>query len=244
MGQLTVADWPILAAAVLALVAAGAVQGAIGFGFNMLAAPVLAVLDARFVPGPMLLLAMLVCVGGAWREIDALDRRGLGYALTGRLMAAMPAVLCLGLLSAATFSLVFGIIVLLAVAASVWGPKLAPTPVALVSAGAVSGFMGTLTAIGAAPMAMVYQNADGRMVRATLNAFFVVGGAISLAALALGERMGWGDLVLTIGLVPFAFVGFALSGPLRRLLDKGRIRVAVLTVSALSGLVLIVRGLT
>ncbi|MEM7566375.1 MAG: sulfite exporter TauE/SafE family protein [Pseudomonadota bacterium] len=243
MEQVMGTDWPVLAAAIVALVAAGAVQGSVGFGFNMLSAPLLALIDPRFVPGPMLLLALLVCIGGAWRERGAIEARGLSFALTGRLLAAGPAVLCLGLLSEGTFSAVFGGVVLIAVALVAAGHTVARTPSTLLAAGAISGFMGSLTAIGAPPIAMVYQSAAGPVMRANLNAFFVVGGLISLAALWLVGEMGAHDLLLVAILTPFAALGFAVSGPLRPILDKGRTRMAVLVVSGLSGAVLFARGI-
>ena len=59
-------------AAILTVFCAGAIQGATGFGFNMLAAPLLAIIDPAFVPGAMLLMATAVCIGGAIQERQAL----------------------------------------------------------------------------------------------------------------------------------------------------------------------------
>ena len=238
---LNLIDWPLLALAIIALIGAGAVQGSTGFGFNMLAAPILAVIDPIFVPGPMLMMAGLVCVGGMIREAPFIDRKGVTLSLAGRLIASILAVLCLGLLDEATFSLVFGAMVLFAVALSMAGLKIAPTPGALFAAGSASGFMGTLTSIGAPPMAMVYQNAQGPVMRATLSTFFVVGAGISLVALALGGQMGWSEFGLAALLTPFAFVGFFFSHWGRQFVDKGRVRLVVLTVSTASALILIAK---
>jgi len=240
---LNLVDWPLLALAIFALISAGAVQGSTGFGFNMLAAPILAVIDPIFVPGPMLMIAGLVCVGGMIREAGFIDRKGLALSLTGRLIASVVAVLCLGLLDEATFSLVFGVMVLLAVALFMAGLKIRPTHPALFTAGAASGFMGTLTSIGAPPMAIVYQDAPGPVMRATLNTFFVVGAGISLVALALGGQMNWSDFGLAALLAPFAFLGFFLSRWGRNFVDKGRLRIVVLTSSTASALVLIAKQL-
>lgn len=238
---LNLVDWPLLVLAIIALIGAGAVQGSAGFGFNMLAAPILAIIDPVFVPGPMLMLAVLVCVGGMIREARFIDRKGLTLSLTGRLIASVLAVLCLGLLDQATFSLVFGAMVLFAVALSMAGLRIAPTPAALFTAGSASGFMGTLTSIGAPPMAMVYQNAQGPVMRATLNTFFVVGSGISVAVLTLGGQMGWSEFGLAALLAPFAFVGFFFSHWGRRFVDKGRVRLVVLTISTASALILIAK---
>ncbi|WP_164897323.1 sulfite exporter TauE/SafE family protein [Sinorhizobium medicae] len=229
-------------AAALALVLAGAVQGSTGFGFNMLAAPMLAIIDAAFVPGPMLAMAIAVSAGGMVREWRDVSRQDLAFSLTGRLLAAGAAAFCLQLLSPDAFAAVFGLGVLFAVALSLLGLKIETTRRSLFFAGVLSGFMGTLTSIGAPPMAMVYQNTGGVRMRATLNAFFVVGGVISIAALFVAGSFGSSDLLLAGTMLPFAFLGFLLSGWGRRLVDRGHVKLVVLVVSAASGLVLLLRA--
>ncbi len=91
-------------------------------------------------------------------------------------------------------------------------------------------------------MAMVYQNTGGARMRATLNAFFVVGGVISIAALFVAGSFGSSDLLLAGTMLPFAFLGFLLSGWGRRLVDRGHVKLVVLVVSAASGLVLLLRA--
>lgn len=234
---------PGLAVAV-ALILAGAVQGSTGFGFNMLAAPLLAVIDPAFVPGPMLAMAILICIGGALRERSDINRQDLGYSLAGRVVSAGVAALCIGLLSPSAFSALFGGAVLLAVALSLIGWRVEPSPVSLFVAGTVSGFMGTLTSIGAAPMALVYQNAGAARMRSTLSAFFLFGGLVSIAALALAGRFGMRDLVLAGLMAPPAFLGFFLSGWGKQLVDRGQMKWIVLIVSALSGVILLWRAFT
>ncbi|WP_322885643.1 sulfite exporter TauE/SafE family protein (plasmid) [Sinorhizobium medicae] len=229
-------------AAALALVLAGAVQGSTGFGFNMLAAPMLAIIDAAFVPGPMLAMAIAVSAGGMVREWRDVSRQDLAFSLTGRLLAAGAAAFCLQLLSPDAFAAVFGLGVLFAVALSLLGLKIETTRRSLFFAGVLSGFMGTLTSIGAPPMAMVYQNTGGARMRATLNAFFVVGGVISIAALFVAGSFGSSDLLLAGTMLPFAVLGFLLSGWGRRLVDRGHVKLVVLVVSAASGLVLLLRA--
>ncbi|MGB3815447.1 MAG: sulfite exporter TauE/SafE family protein [Shinella sp.] len=226
-------------AVAIALIAAGAIQGSTGFGFNMLAAPLLAIIDPSFVPGPMLALATIVCIGGALREYADVHRRDLAFSLFGRVIAASLAALCLGLLSPQIFSALFGLSVLAAVVLSLVGLQIQATPKTLFAAGAISGFMGTLTSIGSAPMALVYQNTTGARMRATLNAFFVLGGLLSIIALALVGQFGRSDIVLAAFMTPPAFIGFLLSGYTRNLVDRGHVKTVVLVVSTLSGLTLL-----
>jgi uncharacterized membrane protein YfcA len=232
---------PAIAAAV-ALILAGAVQGSTGFGFNMLAAPMLAVINPAFVPGPMLAMAMVVSAGGMVREWSDINHADLTCALTGRLLSAGAAAFCLGLLSQAAFEAVFGFGVLFAVVLSLVGLRIEATRPSLFLAGALSGFMGTLTSIGAPPMAMVYQNTGGARMRATLNAFFVVGSVISIAALWLAGGFGPGDIVLAATLLPFALVGFLFSGWGKQIVDRGQVKMVVLVVSTASAVILLARA--
>lgn len=235
-------SWPGLAA-IVTVILAGAIQGATGFGFNMLSAPLLAIIDPAFVPGAIVTMSTLVCIGGALQERCAIDWRDLRHALAGRLIAALLATFAIGLMSSRAFSLVFGLAVLMGVALNLAGLRFPTTPRNLFCAGLVSGFMGTLTSIGAPPMAMVYQEADPARMRATLNAFFVVGGAISLVALWSGGHYGARDVALAMMLLPFALIGLMLSGWGRRLVHKGHVKRIVLTVSAASAAILLWRAL-
>lgn len=243
MDILTIVEWPLIVMAVLAVIAAGAVQGSTGFGFSMVAAPILALIDPAFIPVPMLMLALFVCIGGALRERSQIDGKGLHAALLGRIITSGLAVFCLGLVDQSTYSTLFAGLVLVAVFLSVVGPKLEANPKTLFIAGGVSGFMGTLTSIGAPPMAMVYQNSKGPVMRATLSAFFVFGAIISLVALALGGQVTLSSIGIGLLLLPFAMVGFAISNWGRFLVDKGKVRFIVLSISALSASLLVVREL-
>src|SRR5690606_9361217 len=107
----------------------------------------------------------------------------------------------------------------------------------------VSGYMGTITSVGAPPMAIVYQHAPGPQMRATMGAYFVVGSAMSLAALAAFDAFGWHDLMLSVKLVPAMVLGFAISGLMVRVIDRGHARAAVLTLCTASAGVLLVKAL-
>lgn len=71
----------------------------------------------------------------------------------------------------------------------------------------------------------------------------MIGVVMSLATLAVTGEFGTRDLELSVLVVPAAVVGFALSGPLRPLIDRGRTRPAVLGVSGLAATILLVRVL-
>ena len=229
---------------VTALVAgASCIQGAAGFGMGLVAAPILTLIDRSFVPAPVILAVLPLTVLVAFRDWTHLDRRGLVWAILGRLPGAVLGAFAAAALSPHALALFLGLAVLIAVLVSLVAPRVRPTPGALVSAGFASGFMGTTTSIGGPPIALVYQSSDGPTFRSTLATYFAVGAGISLAALAAAGQLGAHELRLGALLWPGVVLGFVLSKPLTRRLDDGWTRPMVLSISALAALALVAQEL-
>lgn len=227
----------------LILMVGALVQGTVGYGMNLVAAPALALIDPELVPVPLLLVSSTHALLTAARESSHTDWPGVGWTMLGRVPGTVLGVLAVALLPQGPFSLVVGLSVLLCVGLSLisWRPR--PTPRALVIAGVAGGTFGTAATIGGPPVALVYQHADGPTLRATMAAYFALGSIFSVVALAVGGQVHAEPLVKAAQLLPFLIAGFALSGPLRRYLDAGWTRTAVLVVAAASACALIVRGL-
>ena len=231
----------VIALVLVTVLVAGAacVQGAAGFGMALLAAPLLTLVDRSFAPAPLVLAVLPLSVLVAQRDWAHLDRKGLAWAIGGRLPGVVLGAVAAAALSEHTLALVLGLGVLAAVGLSMVSARLRPTPSALVSAGFASGFMGTTTSIGGPPMALVYQRSDGPAFRSTLAIYFAAGAVMSLAALAIAGRVGAHELRLGLLLWPGVILGFLLSRPLTRYLDDGRTRPMVLAISAAAALLLI-----
>lgn len=232
----------VLVAGAAVLVGA-AVQGSVGLGLGLLAAPVFALLDPSLVPGTILLVTSVMPVLTSLRELKGVDWQGLGWALAGRVPGTAVGVYVVAAHPPAVTAVVVAVVVLGAVALSVltWTPR--PTPRALLVAGVVSGVGGTATSIGGPPVALLYQRASGPTLRSTMGMYFLVGNTSSLVALALAGEVSADDLGRALVLLPFVVGGFVLSGPLRRHVDGPRLRSAVLGLSATSAVVLLVKTL-
>jgi uncharacterized membrane protein YfcA len=113
----------------------------------------------------------------------------------------------------------------------------------LLTAGLLGGVTGTATSIGGPPLALLYQHRPGPVVRATLAGYFCAGALLSLSGLAVAGELGRREALLAAVLLPCLAAGFALSGPLRRRLEGGRSRAAILALCAASALALVVRSL-
>lgn len=220
-----------------------AIQGVVGFGAALIAAPVIAMLDPTLMPVSLLIVTVSLPVLSVLRERRAADWTGLRWSLLGRLPGTALGAWTVTQLSADVIALAVSVMVLIAVGLSVSTWKPTPTPVTLFSAGVVSGVTGTATSIGGPPIALVYQRARAAQVRATLGMNFVVGAAFSLISLAAFGSVSRHQVITGASLLPFLVAGFLVSGPLRRIVDGRRTRPAVLLVAAVSAVVLGVRTL-
>jgi uncharacterized membrane protein YfcA len=180
----------------------------------------------------------------ALRERHAIDVRGVGWLLLGRVPGTIAGAAALRALTARALTVGLGLLVLLGVGLSLLSLRVSRKPVTLSVAGAVSGVMGTTAALGGPAVALLYQRERGDLVRSTLATVFLMGAFMSLSALFAIGRLGMLELELALGLLPGMVLGFVLSRRTGAWLDKGRTRDAVLLLAGLSGLFSIYRGLT
>ncbi len=233
---------PVLAAN--AAVAFGAtVQGAVGFGMALLAAPLLVLIRPELVPGPLMMSGLALTLLMVHRERDSIDLLGVKWALVGRVPGVALGALVLASVPVQGMSLVVGISVLAGVAFAATRVRLAPSPPILLGAGLLSGVFGTVASIGGPPLALVYQHQPGPRLRGTLAGYFVVGTLMSLAALLAVGRYGLGELAWTLVLLPGTLLGYACSSRFTRWVDAGRTRRAVLGISLVAGLAAVLRSL-
>lgn len=230
-------------AAGLVVALSALVQGAVGYGMALVAAPLLALVDPTLVPVPLILLTSGHAVLAVVRDGRHADWPGIGWAMLGRLPGTGLGVLAVVALSQRVFSLLLGLSVLACVVLSslTWRPR--PRPGSLLVAGLVSGAGGTAASIGGPPIALLYQDAGGPRIRGTIGGYFVLGSVTSIVALTAAGQVTGESLASTALLTPFVIVGFALSGPARRVLDNGWTRRTVLAVAAASAVLLISRVL-
>lgn len=230
---------------VLALVAVTAgvcMQCTLGFGLGLLCAPTLALLDPALVPGPLLVVALIMTSLLAIAGRRSLDLSELGWAMGGRVVGTFVGVAVLMLLPTRGLEAFFGGTVLAAVVLSSIGLRPVVNRSTLVGAGAMSGVMGTAVSTGAAPVAWLMQERHGPRLRANLSTFFFLGSVLSVAGLVAGGQIGLPQLRYAALLLPGLVVGAVLSRWARRVLDPRRTRYAVLAISGLASLGLIVRA--
>lgn len=236
-------------AAVLRLVTASAVvglgaavQGAVGFGVNLIAAPLLVLIDPSFVPAPVNLSSAVLNVMILATRRDLAPDPAARAAMVGLVPGTALAAVLVAVLPTRGLSIAFAVLVGVAVVLSASGWMLRRTPRSLFGAGAASGFMGTLSGIGGPPIALAYQHEPAAVLRGTLPRFFLVGSIATLLALGAAGAIGWHEVGLAASLLPGAAIGLWASGPLSRHLDRGTARPAVLALSSLAALSVLLRN--
>lgn len=221
---------------------AGIVQAGLGMGFGLTAAPFVALLDPALVPAPILILgfwsSLWVAVGNrreiVWPEV--------WIATSGRLAGVLISLMVLLHFSRDSFTMAFAVLVIVAVGMSLIGLRLPFSRPALVGVTVLSGVMGTITSVGAPPLALIYQGRPPGPARATLAAFFTLGVAISLVALMISGWCTWQDARLAALMAPAMVAGLLVAGRFRGQFDS-RYRGLLLTASGFAGLVLLGRTL-
>lgn len=237
------AHWLSLLLAALAVFAGALAQGSAGIGLGAIAAPLLLMIDPVFVPGPLLAVGTLLSALVIAREWRSIDRKGLSIALVGRIAGSILAGVTFSLIPLAGYELLFGILLLGALLLSNTGWRIRPTVRNLLTAGTASGFMGTLTAIGAPPMALVYQHGEAATIRSTLAAYFLLGASFSVAVLAAVGKFGTEQLLASLLLIPPLAAGFWVSNHVIPHMNSARARRAVLWMAGASAMVLIFKAL-
>lgn len=231
-----------LVGAFFACLAAATVQGTIGFGFAMLAVPLCAVIDPRFVPVPQALLAATLVFPMAWRERHHIQWRGVVWVLVGRVPGTALGIWLLKTASARTMGLILAGCVLAAVAAMISGLRIKRAPLTEVLGGLLSSVGSVTSSIGGPPIALLYREERGPVLRANLAAIFAIGLIFTLGARgAAGEISGW-DLKVAAVLWPAILIALGFSKRLAPKVEGPWLRHAVLVLAGLAGVALLVRA--
>jgi uncharacterized protein len=238
-----VSVWGFVLLCVVVLIGA-MLQVAIGFGLGLIAAPVLAIVEPSLVPVVNLVLAVGITSAVLVQDGTHLDLRGTGWALVGRVPGTLAGAGLVAFLPPEPLAYLVVAMVVFGVVATVWGFRPRPTRKAVVVAGAMSGMMGTATSIGGPPMAMVWAQFAGPRLRSTMGAFFLVGSAMSLAALTLSGSVDLHNLRYALFLAPAAALGVLLARPLGKHLDVRRTRLTAMVLALAGATILLAQQFT
>lgn len=229
---------------VAAIVLCGVVvQRVSGQGLGMIAAPVIAMIAPQHLPAVLILLGGVVGAAATTMDVSAVNWSEARAGFVGRVFGAfVGAGIAAVVVDRDAFGVVVAVIVLAAVALSILGLRAPITRVTLVIAGLTAGVMGTITAIGAPPMAILYAGEEARRSRAMQNLFFLWGMVWSAGALAVLGLIGLSDVILAAWLTPVVIIGLLIARPVARWLEGRSVRPIALGLSSLAALTLLARS--
>jgi len=219
-------------------------QGAMGMGFGQIAAAGMVWIAPGMMPATVIIMAFVVATFAVLKERSGVDLRVLSVCLYGRIagtLIALPLLLLTGENNSG-FDLLFAVLLLASVFFSLFSVRPQFTKISQIAGGLASGLMGTITSVGAPPMALVFQDQKAAMARPTLNGFFAIGAPISLLVLWFSGRLDLQHFILAGNLAPGFILGLYLSARLHRFIDY-RFRYLVLAFSFVSAIALIARSL-
>ncbi len=238
--SITLTEWLI---AIFVVSIGSTIQAIIGYGVGVLGAPLLYLIDPQLVPGPVIVIGMMLPLMILIRDYQSVQVNDVAWALPGSIVGIIVAAVVIGHVSQQGMALLLGGFVLLSVGISFVHQFPDPQPPYITSAAVLSGFSGTITAIGGPPLALVFQNVVGPRLPGTLSAIFVPSGLISLSALGWAGRFGIEELLLGVSLIPGIVIGYLISGKLIRRLSTAWVRNLLLIVSAVAAVLIIAKGL-
>lgn len=233
--------WSHLAGSAAMVFVAAVLQGIGGLGFAMVSAPLAVLFFPELVPGPLLVLGAGLALLGLLRERREIHWADATTLMTGRIGGTLVAGATLSILPTTLFSTVFAVLILIGVAFSLSGWRVATSIPNMVAAGFASGVMGTITSSGAPPFALVMQHMPPPRMRATIGVVFFLGALFSLVMLAAVGLFGVPELALGLMLFPFMIAGFVVSNPLTRLFSRETVRLMLLALSAFGAVGILAR---
>ena len=225
------------------LFVSSAVQGVLGFGFAVIASPIIVQINPNLVPQLLALLGLPIALRVFFREKEGVDLSKVKPLIVGRLVGGPIGLLLLLNLSEKYLSIAVGVIVLVAGLGSFFGWVINRSNLNSFLAGTFSGIFGMVAAVGGPPIALLYRNTKSEQFRPSLNSVFSIGILITLSLLLLSGNLFMDHLLLFVLFLPFVLVGVRVSTSIFSKFSDSFIATSVTYFSVLSGLYVILRNL-
>ena len=217
------------------------VQGVLGFGLGVVCAPIIFLINPGYLPAPLIILSTLLTVSIITANRSELSIALVKWPIVGQTFGIIAAALLLASIDQVIFGFVFSLLLILAVLLTTFKFHLPVNPITGTLCGLVSGFSGTIVAIGGPPIALLFHSLSPKTALANMSSFFLVGCLMALVALGLVGRLALADLGIAVQLLPGLAGGYYLSRYLRNKLRPEWVKTGVLILSALLGGYLFVR---
>lgn len=218
-------------------------QGLIGYGVGLFCAPLLFLINPSLVPAPLILISTLLTILMMLRDKNHLQFEQVAWAMKGGFIGVVLAGFVLKIATKDQFELFFGLLILTAVFISLLGFKPEVNKKNNLIAGFTSGFMGTLTAVGGPPIALLYQHGAIKNIVANLTAFFLFLNFVAIITLTTIGQITVDTLVIVAVTTPGVVLGLYTSTKAQGIVKAHLARRWILALSAITAVIAIVRAL-
>lgn len=227
--------------ALLCVIVGAAVQGSIGFGASLVSIPLLLLVNPMLVPGPAAVAGLTINLIGMGVGVEDADWYGARWAVLGLIPGTVVAAAVLSIATGNAIAVLSALAVLAAVAVSAFGVRPGSGRRIFLGAGFFSGYLNTTAGVGGPPMALAYQGAPARTLRATLPVVFVAATVLTMITLARTGHLSAVDWRIGLLLAPGGAIGYYATRGIAHRIDGDLLRSAVLVVSAVSAVAALAR---
>lgn len=219
------------------------VHGSTGVGLGLVAGPALVSVDPRFLPGPLMLVSIIVSIRHLHSERQNVDRAVVRRLLLGLPIGVLAAVLVLITIDERMLALGIGGLVVIMSLLLLSGFHLPRTPGCELLGGAGAAFGSVTASLPGPPLVMSLHDLPGPVMRPTIAAAASLLSLVTVVALAPIGLFGVAEAGLSALLVPFTIVGLMVARVVRPWLDRQFFRPVILVIALAGGLALIIRNL-
>lgn len=225
----------------IAAVAGGAVvQGSVGVGLSLVAAPGLVAIDPAFIPGPLLIVGQIVGIRHIIVEGRHIDWGAIKHALWGLPAGLAAGFAVLELVPEAARTLLIGALVAGSALVLLAGVRLRQTRRTEIAGGLTCSFGAVAAALPGAPLGICFSEMRPPVLRSTSSVYIGIVAGVGIGLMVARGSFGLHELRLIGYMAPGMFIGLAVSRLTRPFLDRTWFRPAVLSVALAGGVALIV----
>lgn len=227
----------------LVTVIGATVHGSTGIGLGLIAGPALAAIDPQFLPGPLMLVSIVISARHLLSERQNADIAVIKRLLFGLPFGVAAAVFVLVTIDERTMAIGIGALVVATSLLLLSGFHLPRTPVSEFAGGAGAAFGSVAASLPGPPLVMSLHDLPGEVMRPTIASVASLLSLITVIALAPIGLFGATEAGLAALLVPFALLGLLVARVVRPWLDRQFFRPVILCIALAGGLALIIRSL-
>ena len=238
--------WSFVAVAIVVLLTA-CTQAVVGFGFALLAVPVM--MQIVGLQRAVILASLIGTANNVFQYQDLKhnqDKQQVKRFLLASCVGAPFGLVAFIYANQQVLKILLGIGVLFGVLLLARGRDLTHAHVSLDwSMGVISGFLLTSTSTNGPPLvfAMQARKSDPQVFRSTLNMVFLVSGIYGLVLFAAFGEIALSEIWISLALLPSMIAGVYAGRLIRSRVDPDRFRMLVLILLALAGLSSLYSGL-